>query len=374
MRRGRRRTGRTLRALTASLAIAALLGSSAAAAEALPSNFWGVVPQATPTASQLQRLKLGGVKAIRIPIGWEGVQPTRSGPLNWSGADALIGGAARAGIEVLPFITGAPSWAVHSAWVPGSDRTVKAPANLPASGPAAGAWANFLKLAVARYGPTGSFWAENPTIPKRPIDTWQIWNEENFKFFVTRPNPAEYGKLVKLSDAAIEAAEPGAKVLLGGMYARPKKTEGYFASEFLDQMYKRTPGVKADFSGVALHPYTYHYQELTREIEGLRGVLKANHDSNKGLWITEIGWSSEHPSRGDGFAVGLDGQAAQLKGAFNLLRSKQSKWRIEQVYWFSVDDEASTCNFCGGSGLFGTGFRPKPSWKAYVKFAGGLAG
>ncbi len=367
-------TGRKLRACAATLAIAALFGSTAAVAEALPGNFWGVVPQAAPTAQQLQRLKAGGVKAIRIPIGWEGVQPTRGGPLNWSGVDALIGEAARAGIEVLPFITGAPSWAVRSAWVPGSGDTVKAPANLPAAGSAAGAWTSFLKLAVERYGSNGSFWAENPSIPRHPIETWQIWNEENFKFFVTRPNPAEYGKLVKLSYAAIESAEPGAKVLLGGMYARPKKSEGYFASEFLDQMYRRTPGVKADFSGVALHPYTYRYQELGREIEALRGVLKANHDSNKGLWITEIGWSSEHPSRADGFAVGINGQAAELKGAFSLLRSMQSKWRIEQVYWFSVDDEAGSCNFCGGSGLFGAGFRPKPAWNAYVRFAGGVAG
>ena len=64
----------------------------------------------------------------------------------------------------------------------------------------------------------------------------------------------------------------------------------------------------------------------------------------------------------------------ELKGAFSLLRSMQSKWRIEQVYWFSVDDEAGSCNFCGGSGLFGAGFRPKPAWSAYVRFAGGVAG
>ncbi len=73
----------------------------------------------------------------------------------------------------------------------------------------------------------------------------------------------------------------GRRFYLAGCSLGPRSTEGYFASEFLDQMYKRTPGVKADFSGVALHPYTYHYQELTREIEGLRNVLKANHDPTR---------------------------------------------------------------------------------------------
>ncbi len=36
----------------------------------------------------------------------------------------------------------------------------------------------------------------------RPIRTWQIWNEPNFKYFVAKPNPGEYGKLVKISNAA----------------------------------------------------------------------------------------------------------------------------------------------------------------------------
>ncbi len=30
------------------------------------------------------------------------------------------------------------------------------------------------------------------------------------------------------------------------------------------------------------------------------------------------------------------------------------KWKLQRVYWFSVDDQAGACNFCDGSGLFGT--------------------
>ncbi len=342
---------------------------------------WGLSPRRCPQLNSCSDLERGGARSVRIGISWGAVAPTKGGTLNWSGVDAQIGTAASAGLEVLPFVYGAPSWAVSSTWVPGSDRTVRAPMNLPASGAAATAWSSFLREAVARYGPDGTYWAENPTVPKRPIRTWQIWNEENFKYFVARPNPAEYGKLVKISYTAIKGIDRGAKVLLGGMYARPKEGDSkikpppsYFATEFLNQMYRTTPGINADFNGVALHPYTYRYQELGREIEALRSVLKANHDANKGLWITEIGWSSEEPSPGDKFAVGVNGQAAELKGAFSLLRSEQRKWRIEQVYWFSVDDQAGSCNFCGGSGLFGAGFMAKPAWRAYVKFAGGIAG
>ena len=44
------------------------------------------------------------------------------------------------------------------------------------------------------------------------------------------------------------------------------------------------------------------------------------------------------------------------------------------MIWFSVDDRKEVCNFCDGTGLFGDGFVPKPSWPAYVKFAGGTTG
>jgi Glycosyl hydrolase catalytic core. len=136
-------------------------------------------------------------------------------------------------------------------------------------------------------------------------------------------------------------------------------------------MYKRNPGIKAKFNGVALHPYTGKYQDLTPEIEEFRNVLTANHDPGKGLWITELGWSSQAPTPTNIFAKGMAGQATQLKGAFSLLARNQAKWKLQRVYWFSVDDAAGACNFCGGSGLFAEGFVPKKSWYAYVKFVGG---
>ncbi len=357
---------------------AAISGVQASTALALPVDFWGVAPQATPTFEQLERIRAGGVESIRLPIDWATVQPTKGGPLNWALLDEQVGNAAAAGIDVLPFISGAPTWAVPSAWVPGSHHSAQAPKNLPVRGGESSAWANFLGLVVARYGPSGSFWAQHPAVPQRPIRTWQIWNEENFKYFVTQPNPAEYAKLVKASYAAIKGADPGAKVVLGGMFAWPKEArykrrprQAYFAAEFLKQMYASAPGIKSKFDGVALHPYASTYKSLRPQIEEVRRVLMANHDIGTGLWITEMGWSSQPATAGNSFAKGPAGQAAQLRGAFTLLRDNQRKWRLQRVYWFSVDDEPGACNFCDGSGLFGPGFTPKPSWYAYVKFTGG---
>ena len=77
-----------------------------------------------------------------------------------------------------------------------------------------------MRQAVERYGPHGRFWSEHPEVPRDPIRTWQIWNEPNFKYFVARPNPGEYGRLVKRSARAIHALDLGAKVVLGGLFAR----------------------------------------------------------------------------------------------------------------------------------------------------------
>jgi hypothetical protein len=381
-------TGRDLqgsaRAWAAALAIvccAVFLGSfSAAAGAAVPGNFYGVAPQATPSAEQFQRLKQGGVDSVRVPIEWGAVQSS-PGSFDWNGTDAMIGGAATAGIEVFPFVTGAPSWAVKSTIV-NRAAGAAAPDHLPVRTAAEKAgWTTFLGEAVRRYGPNGAFWLANPTVPYRPIGTWQLWNEPNFKYFVARPNPVEYGKLIKLSNPVIKGVDPAAKIILAGLFAAPKEAtykkkppQAYFATDFLETLYKKTKGIKSKFDGVALHPYTYDYQDISGHIEELRGVLKAAHDPSVGLWLTELGWSAGRPSASNGFngfEKGPSGQAKQLKGAFQLLKVNYKKWKVKQLFWFSVDDKPGACNFCDGSGLFGPGFVARPSWNAFVKFAGG---
>lgn len=361
--------------------VALLLLPAAAApprAEALPARFWGVVPQNLPNLEQLDRLHRGGARSMRVPISWGTVRPRRFGPSDWTGVDSLVGAMTRAGFELLPVLHGAPRWAVREVPVPGTGGSARAPRNLPVHGRAAGAWKRFVREAVARYGSSGSFWAENPDLPRRPIRYWQVWNEPNFKYFVARPNPAQYGRLVNLSYAAMRSADRRGRIVLAGLFARPAEaTRGYrpprayFATDFLERMYRSTPGVRQRFEAVALHPYSGRFQHLAPQIEDLRELLARHRDARKELWITELGWSSMPPRRGNSFAKGRRGQARQLAGAFTVLRRNQRPWRLQRVYWFSVDDLRDSCNFCDGSGLFAAGFRPKPAWHAFVRFAGG---
>jgi hypothetical protein len=369
--------GLRLRAFAVALVLAVFTaGATASTAGAVPATFWGVVPQATPTPEELVRLKQGGVDSIRIPFIWSIVQPSREAPLNWSGVDELVEGAANAGIEVLPFLTGAPRWAVPINHRYGSPQNLPVRTAVQRSG-----WTTFVREAVARYGPTGTFWAQNPAVPRDPIGTWQIWNEPNFMYFVAKPNPVEYGKLVSLSYSVLKGVDPGAQVILAGLFSRPAEANlkrkpplAYFAADFLEKLYKGSPGIRTKFQGVALHPYTSTYTRLVPYVEEIRDVLKRNHDAGKGLWLTELGWSSRPPTKKNSFAKGSAGQATQLRGAFRVIRNRAQSWHVQRVYWFSIDDHPGSCNFCNGTGLFARGFKPKPAWREYVSFAGGTAG
>ncbi|OJU85452.1 MAG: hypothetical protein BGO11_00430 [Solirubrobacterales bacterium 70-9] len=363
------------------MAVALALAVPAGAQAALPAGFWGVVANEPASPEEAATLREGGVEGIRVPVNWAAVQSSPGALPDWSSVDPFVRSAAEGGISVLPFLFGAPDWAVHYEGIGGG---AKAPVSLPVQNSAqVASWREFLRLAVFRYSPGGSFWTENPLLPERPVRTWQIWNEENYKYFAARPSPSQYGKLVVNSFRALRSADPGARIVLGGLFARPKGgnkkaapgrvKRTWFAARFLEQMYKTTPGVRGKFLAVALHPYSDNYKQLTPEIEELRDALKASRDPGRALWITELGWSSGHPSAANGynkFEKGPQGQARELRGAFNLLRAKAAAWRVKRVYWFSFTDSLGTCNFCDGSGLFGAGGSPaKPAWSAYKSFA-----
>lgn len=118
-----------------------------------------------------------------------------------------------------------------------------------------------------------------------------------------------------------------------------------------------------------LHPYVYSAGDMALEVEEFRDVLTEHREGSKPLWITELGWGSEPPSAKDGFAKGPRGQAAELTAAFRQIQLHRRAWRLASVFWFAVQDAPGACNFCGGAGLFGPGFKPKPAWLGYKKFA-----
>ncbi len=187
-----------------------------------------------------------------MQIDWAGVQSSPGAPSSGRGPTPRSPPPRGRGSRSCPASTGRRAGRCRRGHVPGTHGRSQAPSHLPAAGRAGRGWSAFVRAAVARYGPHGDFWADSPDVPRRPIHAWQIWNEENFKYFVVRPSPAEYGRLVERSARAIRSVDRGATIVLGGMFARPaegawrrRPRQAYLATDFLDLMYRRTQGMRS---------------------------------------------------------------------------------------------------------------------------------
>jgi hypothetical protein len=367
------------------LALAALIVAAAALAPAgaspkprvvprAPSSFFGIAPQGAVSERDAEYMAAGGISTERVFVSWASIKPNRRGAYNWAGLDETVATAARAGLRVLPFVWGTPHWVAN--------RPTTEPIETAAQ---RAAWTQFLEAAVERYGPGGDFWVEHrktgpgpdyePPVPNLPIRSWQIWNEANFFYFAKPVSPTRYAKLVTISSEAIKAVDPGAKVILSGLFAKPTKggKSGMPAAKFLEVLY-RTRGIKSRFDGIALHPYALDTETLEEFVEDFHEVTVENHDRVP-LYITEMGWGSQNDFHKVAFEQGIQGQVRELRNAYAYLIGNRNRLDVKQVYWFSWKDDRQipNCNFCDSVGLFreGLGFRPKPSWKAFVEMSGG---
>ncbi|HEX6687798.1 MAG TPA: hypothetical protein VF085_03945, partial [Solirubrobacterales bacterium] len=193
--------------------------SAAGVAPAAPRSFFGIVPQTVLSDEDARYMRAGGIGTVRLPINWESVQPTRRGGYDWGSVDREIAIVAGQGLRVLPFLSGVPHWLSHKSTTLPID-----------SGRARQGWTAFVKAAVKRYGPGGEFWVEHsPSVAKDgivisasvPIHVWQIWNEANFFYFNYPVSPTRYARLLKLSYRAVKSADPGAQILLSGLFGEP---------------------------------------------------------------------------------------------------------------------------------------------------------
>ncbi len=352
--------------LAATLTVFLLCLLVPASAQALPRGFFGIAPQTPLGAADYSRMRAGGVETVRLSLPWAGVQRSPRSGYDWSGFDAAVAEAARQRIRILPVLGSSPNWATGN-W-----------RRMPVDGGRARqGWAAFVRAAVERYGPGGAFWAEHapgtaqPLTPV-PIRAWQIWNEENFFYFVKPVSPGRFARLLAITRPAIRRADPRAEIVLGGLFGSPKQRmpRAMDAVDFLDRLYRRR-GVKANFDAVALHPYAADVTELRRQVEAVRKTMMRHGDRRSGLYITEMGWGSDYNPRTVAFEVGLRGQARELRRSFRYLIGSHRRLKLRQVDWFTWKDAPGACSFCDSSGLFrqGAKFRPKPAWRTFVSFA-----
>jgi hypothetical protein len=329
------------------------------AASAIPPGFIGISPQGAIGERDFALMEEAGLRSIRLPLFWSQIEPVSPflGKPNWAAYDRDVELAARHGMAVLPFALSAPQWVAVE---PRLEPVVNAAQRR--------AWTSFLRRAVRRYGSGGTFWSEHREVPYLPVRRWEIWNEANIVTF-GGAHPERFASLLRISGRVIHAADPGAEVLLGGLFGRPLQIPPNGGSgDFLSRVY-RARNVKRYFDGVALHPYVADATAIRGQISNLRRVMRAHRDGSTPLYVTELGWGSD--SFQTRWERGPQGQARELDQALGMLARHRREWRIGGVWWFSWQDQSGSCQFCDSAGLLTEQREAKPSWYRFTAWTGG---
>lgn len=315
--------------------------------------FYGVISaEPLPGAAQLSELGDAGAGTLRINLAWGSVQSGPGAPYDWSHYDPVVRAAAASGIHVLATVYSTPDWAASTAEVP------------PLTDSDLHGFDDFVQAAVQRYGADGSFWRDHQDTPELPIEDWQLWNEPNSPlFWKPKPDPAGYLRLLRSFSPTVRGADPGARILLGGLFPTPRN--GLSLEDFLGGLYRG--GGRGLFDAVALHPYARTPRDAIDRVAQARAVMRRFGDSGKPIWITEVGWASAGTP--PGLVVGPQGQASYLRRMFELAAADRRRLGIAGVVWYSLNDTPGPL-WVGHCGLFTVEREPKPASSAFAEVAG----
>jgi polysaccharide biosynthesis protein PslG len=323
----------------------------------------GVVPQRDFDAVDTALMGAAGIDSIRAWFSWGQVESQR-GRYDWSGPDAVVRTAAGDGLTVFPFLFTEPEWAIA---LDRHECGVRCFTYAPSSTATRDAYGEFAAAAARRYGPSGSFWADHRELPYLPIGWWQIWNEQNSKFFY-RPvaDPASYAALLRVAASRIRAVDGGAEIVLGGMWSAEDRPEGVIGSaHYLEQLY-RVRGIAGSFDAIAVHPYASHIRDVFAQIEAIRQVAGRARDGSVGLWVTELGWASAGRPN-NGLVKDPARQARLLERSFGRLLRRRAAYHLRGAYWYAWRDTergGAVCSWCAYSGLVSRDGSLKPAYEA----------
>ena len=309
----------------------ALLAVAAPARAAVPSDFFGLVSEdvfANAGAyrdATLARQQSIGVGLIRQTFHWNQIETAR-GRYDFSYYDAYIASTASHGIRVLPILFDPPRFRAKGSRRTSATYPPRHYADLGAFGAAI----------ARRYGPNGSFWAQNPGVPKLPITSYQIWNEPNIPaYWPTGPNPHQYARLLRAAAKGIHAADPQAKIVTAGMPDSHLSRPGNVYSYVRTLLHSR--GGRS-FDTLAVNPYGKNSADVVRKVRRFRSILNRAHDRGAGLWVTEFGWSDRGPR--SSFRAGSSGQARQIRRVIPALVKRRGSLKLRGFVYYAWRDGA----------------------------------
>lgn len=357
-----------------------MFAGAAARASAVPQGFIGMMadgPLFDPEVNlgeQLDQMVASGVESLRVTFNWSTAQPYASWrdvplgqaadftdgpgdiPTDFRATDQIVALAAQRQLPLLPVVVYAPPWDVSP-----EGSHVRPVRDAP--------FGNFLTALVERYGPDGSFWSTNPSIPRQPVTMWQVWNEPDISFYWSTANFAKgYVSLLRVAHDAIKRVDPAATVVLAGL------TNDSWRD--LEAIYK-VRGARQLFDVVAADPYTLQPAGVITILSYVRHVMDRYGDRHKPILATEVGWPSALGRTRQNFGINTTerGQASKLRQLMPMLASDRQRLGLAGFYyytWLSTDQRGDySFDF---SGLLGFNAKldliyAKPAYSTFRRIA-----
>jgi hypothetical protein len=360
-------------ALLAALPALLLAAPLAHAARLVPQGFYGVMydhgvtqaPAVTQDA-QWDLMASSGVESVRTVFSWAGAQPRgRGSAVSFEKTDPVVRRAALRNIAVLPIVFYTPTWA----------RAYRgrftSPPRLRSD------YVTYLAALVERYGPEGTFWSENPELPKLPLREWQIWNEPHLPAYWDAPERGPYGYvrayplLLRASYNIIKTLDPGAKVVMAGITQR--------AWEEIEVLYQR--GVKRWFDVAALQIFPVTVKRAVKATRFFRDAMRRRGDGRKPIYLTEITWPASR-GRTEGIRYQRQetpqGMAAKLTQMYRAMALRRHQLGVGKVFWYTWSSPygrgGSIFNYAGLQRFDESKFEPQPALSAYQRSARNFQG
>ena len=354
-----------------------------------PAPFWGMNLYLTKRErsqhgddlSQLADLaRQAGAAWTREELVWDLIEPNDDDfrPVY----DSTIDLARQKGFGIIGMLLTTPGWARDPSCRPTREAYWCPPADVAE-------YAEFAAWMVERYDGDGR--NDAPGSPR--ISAWEIWNEPNDvgNWADIGANgdarKRRYGELLLTAYRAIKAADPSARVLIGGVYFFDQGCgagicDGIFFLTGPNGAFRQVPEALRAFDVLATHPYASPdppdaigkprivlIEGTTRAARGwLESAEIGRPDAQ--LWLTELGWCTAPGSCPGNLPVSEDKQANYLIRALVLAQQNGA----QHVSWFQFEDAFDDPDRLWGNAAIvrnrsGGGYAPKPAYYAYRTLA-----
>ena len=310
-----------------------------------------------PESSYYCDLVESGATWVRNEIGWRSVEPqdVAATAYDWSTTDSAIETATHGGFNLIVTINRNPDWA--STYLQGP--IDKVPLTQ---------FTSFVGALVERYDGDGS--NDAPGSPK--VEYWEFYNEPDAGFIHNDMrwghSGKEYAQMLAAVYPAVKAANPNAKVLLGGLaYDWFEDQDGPFVREFLDDVLENGGGPHFDIMNFHQYPpFAANWGApngpgLVEKTQAIRAKL-TEYGLDKPIMITESGMHSNDASTSP--------MTPELQARYvTMLFSQALAADVDTLVWFMLYDPGETYPYRNGLVTYVTSNtqRPerKPAFTAY---------